>query len=201
MKIETIQGHAVVLHGNDIDTDRILPARFMKSIVFSGIEAHLFEDERAMFRKRGEVHPFDRKAFADESIVIAENNFGCGSSREHAVQALHRNGIRAVIAGSYGEIFLGNCRTVGVAAVQVVGDELETVRRAGSAGEVITISLERRSVEGRGFAVPFTMDEGVRSQFLNGTWDTLSQVLAGAEKARSLAAGLPAMTAGEIVHS
>ena len=119
--IDRIEGRACVLRGNDIDTDRIIPARFLRAITFDGLGEHAFEDDR--IQAKGD-HPFDDERFAGASILIVGANFGCGSSREHAPQALIRSGFRAFIGESFAEIFAGNCTALGLPYVTLDTDDL-----------------------------------------------------------------------------
>ena len=112
--ISQVSGRTVVLRGNDIDTDRIIPARYLKCVTFDGIGEHAFADDIKGLAAKGETHPFADARFADAAILVANKNFGCGSSREHAPQSLKRWGIRAIIAESYSEIFHGNCVSLAV---------------------------------------------------------------------------------------
>src|SRR5262245_41409267 len=119
-RITVIEGTALPMRGDDVDTDRIIPARHLRSVTFEGLEKYLFQDERAGSEagdRSGATHPFDDRRFTGASIVLVNRNFGCGSSREHAPQALYRSGIRALLGESFSEIFFGNSLMIGLACV------------------------------------------------------------------------------------
>src|SRR6187402_2813025 len=122
--IVSVSGRGLPLRGDDLDTDRIMPARFLKAVTFEGLESHVFEDDRHEAANRGATHPFDDPSRRQARILIAGGNFGCGSSREHAPQALYRWGIRAIVAESFAEIFFGNSLMIGLACVTAPPSEV-----------------------------------------------------------------------------
>src|SRR6476620_623566 len=123
--IQIVEGRALPIRGEDIDTDRIMPARFLKSITFEGLDTHVFEDDRLAAKRSGQVHPFDEPKYQGASILVANRNFGAGSSREHAPQGLRRWGIRAIVAESFAEIFFGNSLMIGLACLTAPASEVE----------------------------------------------------------------------------
>ena len=135
LRITSVTGRGIPLRGDDVDTDRIMPARFLRSVTFDGLEQHVFEDDRAQAAAATTTHPFDQPQYAGASILIVNRNFGCGSSREHAPQGLHRWGIRAVVGESLSEIFFGNSTMIGlpcVTAAAAVAGEIVDVREVAA---------------------------------------------------------------------
>jgi 3-isopropylmalate/(R)-2-methylmalate dehydratase small subunit len=185
--IAQVSGTAVALPGDDIDTDQIIAARYLTWITFEGIEAHLFEDSR---RAAGGAHPLDDPRFRGATILLVGSNFGCGSSREHAPQALYRFGIRAIIGLSFGEIFAGNCVAIGMPCVQVtkeVADRLASL----PADAPITVDIEDGVIRAGNESHKMHLAEGRRRQFLDGSWDALAQLLAAAPAIDALERTLP----------
>lgn len=186
--IQRVKGRAVPLGGDDIDTDRIIPARFLLCTTFSGLGEHAFEDDRT-----DPGHPFSDPRYAGATVLITGRNFGCGSSREHAPQALGRRGIAAVIAESFAEIFLDNATSCGIACVRLPRELIERllgdVRKDPRAE--LAVDLAARVVEHRGRKHPLAMDESVRQRLLDGTWDVLGVLEEARDRAGALAARLP----------
>ncbi|MDZ7842863.1 MAG: 3-isopropylmalate dehydratase small subunit [Gammaproteobacteria bacterium] len=173
--IRVVRGTALFIAGDDVDTDQIMPSRFLRSTSFTGLEQHVFED----LRQAG-PHPFDDPLHASASILIAERNFGCGSSREHAPQGLARWGIRAIIAESFGEIFAANCTAIGLVCVTLARADRQSLSKAcvDVPDAPLCIDLRRQRVEAAGAGFACTLPEGRRQQFLDGSWDSLSLLMA-----------------------
>jgi len=189
----TITGRAVALRGDDIDTDRIMPARFLRSVSFDGLEAHVFEDDRRAGAAAGAAHPFDDPVRAGATVLLVNRNFGCGSSREHAPQALARWGLRAIVGETFAEIFFSNAVALGVPCVSVSPDAVRELMALveGDAAAAISVDLERLIVRGGDIEAPCTMPAAARSAFLAGSWDATALLTADFEAVRAAAARLP----------
>jgi 3-isopropylmalate/(R)-2-methylmalate dehydratase small subunit len=170
-----ITGRGIPVTGNDIDTDRIIPARFLKAVVFEGLGEHAFEDAR----KQNPEHPFNSPAYRGASVLVVGQNFGCGSSREHAPQALMRWGIRAIVGGSFGEIFAGNCTTLGIPCLRASQEDIEWLQREiGRAPQTpISVDVEKQEVRFGDRVIKAAVPDGPRNQLVNGTWDSTSVLL------------------------
>jgi 3-isopropylmalate/(R)-2-methylmalate dehydratase small subunit len=191
--VSTITGSGIPLRGNDIDTDRIIPARFLKCVTFDGIGEHAFEDDIKGLSKKGETHPFADERFAGAAILVANKNFGCGSSREHAPQSLKRWGIQTIIAESYSEIFYGNC--VSLAMPCFTADHDTCARIQGTIENEPTAEL-KIDVAGAAISigeelVQLEIQSGAQGQFLDGSWDARAGLLKNLEGARETATNLP----------
>lgn len=180
-RIVRISAKAVPVRGDDIDTDRIIPARYLRCVSFDGLKGHAFEDDRAQMNAKGEVHPLDNPKFKDAQILVSGSNFGCGSSREHAPQALLRwnKGIRAVVAESFAEIFFGNCVTLGIPCVRAREADIDILSRAVEENPdlQVEVSLESMTVTFGEKAIPVEMIDGPRQQLMHGKYDPTAELL------------------------
>ncbi len=190
--IETVSGRAVPVRGNDIDTDRIIPARYLRTVTFEGIGEHAFEDDRRGLKAKGQVHPFDKPEYQGGKILFVNKNFGCGSSREHAPQSLMRWGIEAVVGESFAEIFFGNCVSLGIPCVTVDEAAIGRLISAAESDPSAEWTLDVKRGELRG-PVTETVDmpEGPRAQFLSGKWNPMSELLGNLPKVEDVADNLP----------
>ena len=188
-QITQVTGTGVPLLLDDIDTDRIIPARFLRCVTFDGLGEHAFEDDR----KQDSKHPFDDARFQGGSVLVGGRNFGCGSSREHAPQAQIRWGIKAVVAESFAEIFFGNCTGLGVPCVNATRGDLDKLAAAIKADSTlpVTVDLEAKQVRAGDLSFPVTMLESARGSLTTGNWDFLGQLLEGADAVKQTAAALP----------
>ena len=187
--VDRIAGTAIPLRGNNIDTDRIIPARYLKAITFDGLGEHAFEDDRASMPN----HPFANPAYAGASILIVNENFGSGSSREHAPQALKRWGIDACVGQSFSEIFLGNATTIGMACATAAPGDIEALMAAAeqSPDTPMVLSVDAQSIEVSGRTVPLGMPAAIRDSLLTGQWDATGLLLDRFDDVRRVAGGLP----------
>jgi 3-isopropylmalate/(R)-2-methylmalate dehydratase small subunit len=192
-EIQIIEGLALPMRGEDIDTDRIMPARFLKQITFDGLGDHVFEDDRLAAKRAGGTHPFDEPKYQDAKILLANRNFGSGSSREHAPQGLHRWGIRAVIAESFAEIFSGNSLMIGLACVTASPKGVEAlmalVERDPNA--TLKVDLKAGTCEAPGVTIAVAIPAHVREALMTGAWDTTGLLLDHYEQVNAVAARLP----------
>ena len=190
-----IEGRGIPLPGDEIDTDRIIPARYLREITFEELGRYAFQDER--FDESGEPkeHPLNDPRFRGGAILLVNRNFGCGSSREHAPQSLMRMGIRAFIGESFEEIFSGNCTALGLPAVRVAHEDagklMDLVRSSPALNLVIDLESGRIAAGRESFA--FTMPESDRRSLVSGEWDTTAMLLANAEEIHRTAARIPYM--------
>ncbi|MGD1920468.1 MAG: 3-isopropylmalate dehydratase small subunit [Pleurocapsa sp.] len=189
-EVKAVSGKAIAVMGDDIDTDRIIPARYLRCVTFDGLGEHAFADDRS---QSNGTHPFDNPQHQGASILVTNNNFGCGSSREHAPQALSKWGIKAIVGQSFAEIFFGNCVAIGVPCVIASPEsvkQLQTLISENPQGE-ITVDLLKMEVKNDNLSVPVQMNEGSRQMFLNGTWDNCGQLVNNAESVKATATKLP----------
>lgn len=192
-QIDRISGRAVPIRGNDIDTDRIIPARFLKAVTFDGLDAHLFEDERRALRERGATHPLDNPVHTGATLLLANANFGCGSSREHAPQAIYRSGIRAVVAESFGEIFFGNSMMIGLPCLGASHDDIERLLTIAETrpAEFFDIDIRTLRLTGGGLTIALVLPSSAQSSLLSGDWDTTAALLADYQDVERTAARVP----------
>ena len=194
-RVTRIEGRALPLPGNDIDTDRIIPARFLRSVSFDGMEKHVFEDERKAggYRGTNRPHPFDDPRYAGASVMVVEDNFGCGSSREHAPQAIQRWGIQAIVGRSFAEIFFGNSVMIGLPCVTAEAADVKQIfsRIAADPQQTMVVDVENGTCTIGDFSCKVAMPAKSREAFLTGAWDTTGMLLDKFDEVRATAARLP----------
>lgn len=192
-KIVLIEGKAVPVRGNDIDTDRIIPARFMKTVTFEGLGKFAFYDERFDDKGNKKNHSFNEEKFSNASILLVNKNFGCGSSREHAPQAIMRYGIKAIIGESFAEIFAGNCTMLGIPTLRVSEKDINELMTAVEENPktFIKIDLIEKKISFNGKFLSFEIPENARKNFIEGTWDTVAQLLSKKNEIEQIAKTLP----------
>jgi 3-isopropylmalate/(R)-2-methylmalate dehydratase small subunit len=191
--IKKVTGRAVPVEGDDIDTDRIIPARYMRCVTFDGLGEFLFRDIRQTLDGKPTNHPIDQAQFKDSTILVSGMNFGCGSSREHAPQAIVRAGFKAVIAGNFAEIFFGNSTTLGLPCVTAKKEDLEALTQLikKEPSTEVQIDLENLKVSAGKLSFPVTMKASAHQGLLSGRYDAIADLLANLPKVKELAAHLP----------
>ena len=191
-KINQVAGSAIHVPGDDIDTDRIIPARFMKCVTFDGLGEYLFHDVRFDDQGNQKDHGLNDVRFANSSIMLSGKNFGCGSSREHAPQSLYRAGFRAIIAGNFAEIFFGNSINLGIPCVSMDSNNRAELARwiESNAGKEVTVDVDFLQVRAGDLTLSCEMRPGARESLLNGTWDPLDELLSANSDVDQVAQGL-----------
>ena len=184
-----VSGRGIPLPGNDIDTDRVIPARFLKAVTFEDMGEHAFEDAR----KQNPEHPFNSPAYKGASVMVVGQNFGCGSSREHAPQALMRWGIRAIVGGSFAEIFFGNCVMLGIPCLVASPADIDWLQKAISRApkEPVSVDVEKQEVRFGDRVIKATIPDGPRNQLVGGTWDSTAVLMEAGAAIEATAQRLP----------
>ena len=190
-QIKSIAGTGVPLLLDDIDTDRIIPARYLRCVTFDGLGEFAFEDDR----QQDPGHPFNKPEFAGASVLIAGRNFGCGSSREHAPQSLMRWGLKAIVAESFAEIFFGNCCSLGVVAVTANRADIDKLGAAIAADPnlEVTVDLDAMTASAGSVTAAVKMPDSARGALVTGEWDYLGQLLSAADQVKTHATTIPYM--------
>ena len=190
--IKKVTGRAVPVEGDDIDTDRIIPARYMRCVTFDGLGEFLFRDIRQSSDGKSKNHPIDQAKFKGSTILVSGMNFGCGSSREHAPQAIVRAGFKAVIAGNFAEIFFGNSTTLGLPCVAAKKEDLQALTQLifSQPNTEVEIDLEKLQVKAGKLSLPVTMKASAQQGLLSGRYDAIADLLANLPKVKELAARL-----------
>jgi len=196
-KITSITGRAVFVPGNDIDTDRIIPARFMKCVTFDGLGEFLFYDVRKNADGTDKPHPLNEARFKGATILLSGANFGCGSSREHAPQAIQKYGFKAVVAEGYAEIFFGNSTTLGMPCAVASREDIAKIAAAidKNPQAEVTLDVAKQEIRFAGQTVKVSIRETARDALVNGRWDAIGELIDGLPAAKATAAKLPYMAA------
>jgi 3-isopropylmalate/(R)-2-methylmalate dehydratase small subunit len=193
VKITRVSGTALPMRGNDIDTDRIIPARYLKEVTFARMGEYPFFDERFDGAGKKKDHAFNDPEYRGAAILFVNKNFGCGSSREHAPQALYRFGLKAIVGESFAAIFAGNCTIMGVPAVTVGTKEIEQLMKSveEEPRTQYTIDLEAKTLTYGSRTIPIDLPETYRSGLISGSWDSTALLRANLEQVKKTAAKLP----------
>ncbi|GAB1481792.1 3-isopropylmalate dehydratase small subunit [Treponema sp.] len=191
--ISSFKGRGIPVRGNDIDTDRIIPARFMRCVSFDGLGEYAFYDARHEADGSLKEHTMNEARYKGASVMVVERNFGCGSSREHAPQALLRAGIKAFVGVSFADIFSGNCAAVGLVAVAVSPEDAEKLASLCEKDATTEIEIDLKKMQARAgtLVCPIDIPEERRRNFLEGEWDTAATLLSNMESARKTALSIP----------
>ena len=194
-KITQVTGRGVFVPGDDIDTDRIIPARFMKCVTFDGLGEFAFADAKAAEKAAGRLHPLDDSRFNGATILISGSNFGCGSSREHAPQALYRYGFRAVIAESFAEIFFGNSTTLGIPCVKMskqdIADLASLIEQTPSIQVTVDLTESKVTTDDVDFRAEISIPGHAREPLMNGRWDSIADLVDGLDEVKERVAAIP----------
>ena len=196
-KILSVTGTCVHVPGDDVDTDRIIPARFMKCITFDGLGEFMFYDVRFDENKNPRPHPLNDPRFAGAKVLLAGNNFGCGSSREHAPQAIYRFGIRAIVAEGFAEIFFGNSTTLGMPCVSADKADIAAIRSIIEADPKaeLTVDVQNLKLRIAGKEFPCTLRDTAHKALVEGKWDAIGDLLDGLPQVETTASKLSYMAA------
>lgn len=189
-EITQVVGRGIAVRGEDIDTDRIIPARYLRVVSFDGIDAHVFEDDRAELKG---AHPFDDARFRGASMLAVNRNFGCGSSREHAPQAIARWGVKVIVGESFSDIFFGNSSVIGLPCVTAAKANVEALQAAieQNPSAAVTVDLVKLTCSWAGGSCAISMPAAVRDAFITGAWDTTGMLLDKFDEVRAVADRLP----------
>ena len=184
-----VAGRGIPVPGNDIDTDRIIPARFLKTVTNEGLGLHAFEDAR----KQDPEHPFNQKAYEGASVLVAGLNFGCGSSRGHAPESLKQWGIKAIVGGSFAEIFFGNCTMLGIPCVAIDNEDVLWLQRAigRDPKQTVTVDVEKQEVRAGDRVIKGRIPDGARNQLVSGAWNATGVLLEAGDRIEATAKRLP----------
>lgn len=192
-KITQVSGRGVYVPGNDIDTDRIIPARFMKCVSFDGLGEFLFYDVRKDADGNNRDHPLNDPRFKGATVLISGANFGCGSSREHAPQAIQKYGFKAVIAENFAEIFFGNCTTLGIPCLSAKREDIARIVAAVEKNPQVEITLDvaKQEIRFGNESVKASIRDSAQDALVNGRWDAIGELLDGREDVAKTAKNLP----------
>lgn len=192
-KISQIAGRGVYVPGDDVDTDRVIPARYMKCVTFDGLGEYAFYDERFDANGQPKPHPINDPKYAGATILLAGRNFGCGSSREHAPQALYRHGFRAILAESFAEIFFGNSITLGMPCLVMDGRDIRALATLidEAPQTELNIDIPSGQVSIADVSFPAKLPDHAKEALVDGKWDAIADLLEGLDAVQSTAARLP----------